>query len=424
MARFAAGRLFVSPESYRFLGRLISGLRWTTILAVLLLTVLQPTTGRTGLPTWVPILLFAGYSLVSDLVRLRLPTVRSFAAMAILDLPVAGLVYFLGTERGSVFFVLFFMTVVSAAATLNLQGGLLYAGAVGIIMLAVHLLLPISAAGQEPLQELAARLVLLALVAVATGLLARRLALQEARTLTVSDAAVRLQERDQFRADFIATVSHDLRTPLTAARAGVGLLETSAAERLREDELELLHNVRRNIITLGRLTDNLLAYNQLEAGGLLLSREPFDLRSVVMASVATVQPLLHDKEQTLTTDLPDPLPVDGDQRGLQQVLVNVLANAHGHTLAGTAIAIQGRVSSGEVVLRVHDTGPGIPSEELEAIFRRSYRLSTTSSGSGLGLAIARAIVEPHGGRIWAESTAGDGTTFIVALPLHIGSEDL
>ncbi|MDP9357035.1 MAG: ATP-binding protein, partial [Chloroflexota bacterium] len=98
----------------------------------------------------------------------------------------------------------------------------------------------------------------------------------------------------------------------------------------------------------------------------------------------------------------------------EQVIVNVVANAHRHTPTGPRIAISGRARSRDVVLSVRDTGPGILVGELEAIFERYHRIGGT--GSGLGLAIARGIVELHGGRIWAESEPGESTTIHVALP--------
>jgi signal transduction histidine kinase len=95
---------------------------------------------------------------------------------------------------------------------------------------------------------------------------------------------------------------------------------------------------------------------------------------------------------------------------------NLLANAHQHTPPGTQIAISGRATANEVRLVVSDTGPGIPAEELEAIFQRFHHLPAGDSGSGLGLAIARGLVELHGGRIWAESEAGQRTAFHVVVP--------
>lgn len=234
------------------------------------------------------------------------------------------------------------------------------------------------------------------------------------------EEAERLAALDRLRADFLATISHDLYTPLTAARTALRLVAVSAADRLQADELALLDNGRRNTEHLGQLLDDLLAINQLASGTLRLAREPLDLRAVAGDAVTTVEPLIRDKGQILAVDLPDPLPVAGDPRRLAQALVNLLANAHRHTPPGTRIAIAGLVAGDEVDIAVRDDGPGIAPAEHEAIFRRFHRLQPAAGvggdGQGLGLAIARGIVELHGGRIVVESEPGRGATFRVRLP--------
>ena len=233
-------------------------------------------------------------------------------------------------------------------------------------------------------------------------------------------ANARLAELDRLRGEFLAAISHDLRTPLTAARTALRLVALSAGERLRPDERDLLDNGRRNTERLGRLIDDLLALNQLTAGTLRLAREPLDLREIAADAAAAVEPLVRDKGQALALELPEPLPGEGDPRLLEQALVNLLANAHRHTPPGTRIAIGGRVDGDEPCLVVRDDGPGIPPDEHEAIFRRFHRLGQSAEGAdggqGLGLAIARGIVELHRGRIWVESTPGQGAAFHVALP--------
>jgi PAS domain S-box-containing protein len=221
---------------------------------------------------------------------------------------------------------------------------------------------------------------------------------------------------EQLQRDFLSTVSHDLRTPLTAIRTGVVLLEASAADRLRPDERQLLGHARTNSERLGLLISDLLAVNQIEAGTLQLEREPLDLRATVSTAVAAVHAPIQEKGQTLEVDLPEALPVDGDRRRLEQVVVNLLANAHRHTPPGARIVASGRAGAGEVRLTVQDDGPGIPATEVESIFRRFYRLAAGGDGSGLGLPIARGLVELHGGRIWAERDPAGGSAFHVVLP--------
>jgi PAS domain S-box-containing protein len=228
--------------------------------------------------------------------------------------------------------------------------------------------------------------------------------------------AEQLAELDRLRRDFIASVSHDLRTPITAAGTGLGLLEISLVERLPADERRLLENVKRNLERLRLLIDDLLTYNQLEAGILRLERELLDLRMVATEALAALHPLIQHKGQTVVVDLPTPLVTEGDRWRLGHVLVNLLANAHEHTPPGTHITIAGCQAADEVVVTVRDTGPGIPAEALEVIFQRFQRLDSVHGGSGLGLAIAKGIVELHGGRIWVESQVGAGASFSIALP--------
>lgn len=230
--------------------------------------------------------------------------------------------------------------------------------------------------------------------------------------------------------EVVAMAAHDLRTPLTAARAAFRLVEVSAARRLRADERALLETGRRNAERLDRLIDDLLAYNQLEAGMLRLAPEPLDLRDVVAAARPAVEPLLRDKGQPLAVHLPEALPTRGDRHRLEQVVINLLANAHRHTAAGTAIAIAGRALAGEVRLVVRDRGAGIRPEEQEAIFRRFHRGAPrggapgeAAGGTGLGLAIAKGLVELHAGRIWVESAPGAGAAFHVALPRAAARRD-
>ncbi len=212
-----------------------------------------------------------------------------------------------------------------------------------------------------------------------------------------------------------AALSHDLRTPLAGIELALGLLAAGAAACLAPDERDLLDVARRNARRLTILVEDLLAANQADAGTLAIHRAPLDLRAVVADAAAAVRPLLDDKGQALATDLPGPLPVAGDARRLEQVVINLLVNAHRHTPRGARIAVTGAADGAGVRLVVADDGPGVPADQLERIFARHHRLGA-SGGSGLGLALSREIVERHGGRIWAESPPGGGAAFHVALP--------
>ncbi|CAA9511464.1 MAG: hypothetical protein AVDCRST_MAG05-3051, partial [uncultured Rubrobacteraceae bacterium] len=314
-------------------------------------------------------------------------------------------------------FVLFFIGVVCAAATLTARESLAYTAAAVGLMAAIDVALSNGLpSGEEGIMGLGSRVVLLALFGANTAILARRLVLERDAALSARGATEALGELDRLRERFVSSVSHNLRTPLTATRAGLGLLEASTHGRLRPEERDLLENAQRNTARLGMIVDDLLAYNRLEAGTLHLEREPLDLRAVVTEAVSSVHPLLREKGQTLEMDLPDALPGEGDPRLLEQAVVNLLENAHLHTPEGTRVLVSGRVSDDGLSLTVSDDGPGVPGSETEAVFRRFYRPGSEEGGSGLGLAIVRGIVEMHGGTVRAENRPGGGAMFVVVLP--------
>ncbi|MEJ7762647.1 MAG: HAMP domain-containing sensor histidine kinase, partial [Thermomicrobiales bacterium] len=410
-----------SGEPSRYLTQALSRLRWTTIAALLLLTLLQPTTGRAELPSWALVLLFAGYNGLCQWLQITWPVIHSFARQAMMDLPAIGLIYAISAQPGGAPYVLVVLAVVCAAVIFSSRGTLLYTAAAAMTVAAIEPTLPMWSPTAGHVRELGVRIVGLVVVGIGTTILARHLTLEQAAARANRDEAERLTELDHLRVDFVATISHDLQTPLAATRVCLGLLDASVADRLRAEERELLDSARRNNQHLGLLIDDLLALNQLEAGTLRLDRQLIDLRAIVADAPVTIHSLLENKGQTLEIDLPvTPLTVVGDARRLGQVLVNLLANAHRHTPTGTGVVVSGRATGTEVILTVSDNGPGIAPEDLETVFRRFHRLAAHGEGSGLGLTIVRELIELHGGRIWAESTPGQGSVFHVALPKAIG----
>ncbi len=403
---------------HRFLDRALFWFESTTLVLLLLLTLAQPTFGRAGVPIWALLLLALGYRLLVEFLRKRVRVLQAYTWKAILDVPVALLIYTVGADPGGPLFVLFFLAVACATASLSVRGSLIYTVAVAVSIAAVDPTFPQWALTMGNFRNLATRLILLALLGVGTTILRQRLVLEQAAAQSKHDEAARLVQLDHLRGQFVSHISHDLRTPLTAARAGLVLLDTSLADRMRPDEHDLLSNVRRNIDRLQLQITDLLTYNQLAAGTLHLEHEPLDLRAVVMEAMAVVHPLLREKAQVLEMNLAQPLPLDGDARRLEQVVVNLLANAHFHTPSGTRIAIAGDVVGSEVHVTVRDTGPGIPTRALDTIFEPFHHFAAADGGSGLGLTIARRIIEMHHGRIWTESTPGHGTTFHIVVPQY------
>ncbi len=223
--------------------------------------------------------------------------------------------------------------------------------------------------------------------------------------------------------EFISTASHNLRTPLTALRLGMGALETSTADRLRPDEQRMMENVRRNIDRLNIHVNDLLTFNQLEAGALHVERRPFDLCNVATNAIAVTNTLISEHGHTLELDLPEPLVMHGDPRRLEQVLVNLIENAVQYSAPATSVGISGWATADMVHMLVTDQGPGVAPEHRERIFQRFYRVALSVSGSGLGLAIARTIVNMHGGQISVEDNPRGGAAFHISLPSATSGED-
>jgi signal transduction histidine kinase len=246
------------------------------------------------------------------------------------------------------------------------------------------------------------------------------LTLTNAQLLRAASEMEALREADRLKSGFIAAISHDLRSPLTAIRASVeSLLDQGGIQSARAQE-HLLHNIAGQSGRLGRLVDQLLDLSRIEAGVLALDRDWTEL-PVLIADTLTKFEGLHN-ECRVECDLSGDLPlhyVDPDR--LVQVLWNLLENASKYALPFSSIRVETSWTGSEVLIGVADRGPGIPAEEHEKVFQHFYRLDrdigTHTQGSGLGLAICRGIVQAHGGRIWVEDRPGGGSFFRIALPL-------
>ena len=216
----------------------------------------------------------------------------------------------------------------------------------------------------------------------------------------------------------LSSVSHDLRTPLTAI---TGATSTLLEEDRRLDaptRHALLHTVHAEADRLNRLVSNLLAMTRLESGAIQVHKEWQPLEEVVGAALTRLEAPLHNRP--ITTYLPADLPlVPLDSVLIEQVLINVLDNAIKYTPPGSPLSLSAWTTDGAVTVEVADQGPGLPPGEEQRVFEKFYRAQRPreSSGAGLGLTICRGIIEAHGGHIWAENRSGGGTAFRFTLPL-------
>lgn len=228
-----------------------------------------------------------------------------------------------------------------------------------------------------------------------------------------------IENAEQLRKQMTADIAHDLRTPLTVIGGYVEAAREGALE-LTPDRLDVLGL---EVNRLNRLVSDLRTLSQSDSGELLISREAVDPAGLLNKVSDIFRLQAEQKGIDLSTAVAEELPaLFGDEGRLLQVLENLVANALRHTPSGGHITLQVMEEADPpgLVFKVKDTGEGIPAEELPLIFERFHRVDKSrhadSNQSGLGLAIARAIVEAHGGRIWAESTPGVGTTISFFIP--------
>ncbi|MCL6466227.1 MAG: PAS domain S-box protein [candidate division WOR-3 bacterium] len=242
-----------------------------------------------------------------------------------------------------------------------------------------------------------------------------------------------LKQAERIRTEFVAMVSHDLRTPLAAIKEAISLLADTAACRLEEKQLRYLSIAREEMDRLNRMIDNLIEVARMETGKVILNLEAVDLHDVLNIALESLSLLTTKKNLKIERRAPAKLPlVLGDRDRLIRVFNNLLDNAIKYSPEGGTIWIEIDfvdpeapvlsetgilANTGYIEVTITDQGPGIPAEFLDRIFGKFERVDPYGPGIGLGLAIVRSIVELHHGKVWARSTLGEGTSFSVILPI-------
>jgi two-component system NtrC family sensor kinase len=227
-----------------------------------------------------------------------------------------------------------------------------------------------------------------------------------------------LKELDRIKSDFVSTVSHDLRSPLTAILGYIELL--GRAGSLNAQQKEFILRIQASVQNITALINDLLELGRIEAG-FDARKEIVPLSALIRYTVDSLQRQANSKELALKAKLPQSQPhVLGNPVRLRQLLSNLISNAIHYTPQGGSIQVEAHVEDDQVILQIIDDGIGIPSVDQPYIFDKFYRGSNVpveSNGAGLGLAIVKSIVDNHRGRIWVESVAGQGSTFTVVLPI-------
>jgi two-component system, OmpR family, phosphate regulon sensor histidine kinase PhoR len=235
--------------------------------------------------------------------------------------------------------------------------------------------------------------------------------------VTMQDIS-RLKELNKIKSDFVNTVSHDLRSPLTAIVGYVDLIARTGS--LNDQQAEYVRRVQSSVRDITDLINDLLDLGKIEAG--LDSRfETLYIAPIIREIVDGLQSQLAQKPVSLNLNVPDALPqILGNPLRMRQMVTNLVANAIEYTPPGGTIEVMASHEREQIILRVRDTGIGISPADQPFIFEKFYRgknVQDSSTGSGLGLSIVKSIVENHQGRIWVDSTVGQGTTFTVVLPV-------
>jgi PAS domain S-box-containing protein len=237
--------------------------------------------------------------------------------------------------------------------------------------------------------------------------------------ITFRDVTER-REVDRMKDEFISVVSHELRTPLTAIRGSLGLLAAGKAGDIPQRGQRMLEIAVQNTDRLIRLINDILDIERIESGKVAMEPAPVNAAELAQGAVDVMLQMAERAGVELYV-WAEPLRLVADADRLLQVLTNLISNAIKFSPPGTSVQLTVEPVAGEAVFRVSDQGRGIPQDRLESIFERFQQVDSSDSrqkgGTGLGLAICRSIVSQHGGRIWAESEPGEGSTFSFTLPL-------
>ncbi len=234
-----------------------------------------------------------------------------------------------------------------------------------------------------------------------------------------------LRQLESVRRDFVANISHELKTPLTAIR---GLVETLIDDRRmdRETHDRFIEKIRDQSMRLTNLVSDLLTLSRLESGAGGLRFEAMDLRETVAESFRTQHHVAESKQVGMFSGMPDhAVTIEGDGEAMRELVDNLVSNAIKYTPAGGRVDVRLTTENGSAVLEVADTGIGIPPEEQSRVFERFYRVDKARSrqlgGTGLGLSIVKHVALAHGGSVSLKSATGRGSTFRVQLGLKPGN---
>jgi signal transduction histidine kinase len=227
---------------------------------------------------------------------------------------------------------------------------------------------------------------------------------------------------NQNKSDFLASMSHDLRTPLNGILGASELLAQGICGALNEKQQEYVQDIHRSGAHLLAQINDILDLSRIEAGQIELHREPLDVAAFMESCAAVVRGLATTRSLELRVVAPaEPTVLSADERRLKQVACNLLSNAVKFAPGHSAVGFRASREGDGVTFVVEDEGPGIPLEFRERVFERFFRVPSEQEGTGLGLPLARRLVELHGGRLWLEGEARSGNRFCFSVPVTVSA---
>jgi signal transduction histidine kinase/FixJ family two-component response regulator len=242
-------------------------------------------------------------------------------------------------------------------------------------------------------------------------------------TIAITNAILfeRTKELDRLKSDFVAVVSHEVRTPLTSIKGSLELLGDERFHKLPPPQKELLSICQANTERLISLINDILDFSKLESSKLSLNIESIDAGTVLNEAVENIRSLAEQKEVQIELKIdPSTGSIEADPMRVGQVATNLLGNAIKFSPEKSHIEVFASGDESQITVSVKDYGRGIPQRDLNRLFQRFAQLDSSTTrkagGTGLGLVISKGIVEQHGGKIWVESAVGEGSTFSFSLP--------